>query len=92
MPEKSPYRRMVVTGVVVLAALAIFAVVARRTFLRYEFDLVTYVDDSAGIALSSPVLLNGISIGHVRRVSLSGSKDPSWTVTHRHAFQPNLPS
>lgn len=71
---------MIITGVVVLAALAIFAVIARRTFLRYEFDLVTYVDDSAGIAPSSPVLLNGIGIGHVRQVSLSGSKDPNRTV------------
>ncbi len=80
MPAKSPYRRIVITGIVVLMALAIFAVIARRTFLSYQFDLVTFVDDSAGIAPSSPVLLNGISIGHVRRVSLSGSKDPNRTV------------
>jgi len=80
MPQKSTYRRLIVTGIVVLAALAIFAVVARQTFLRYEFDLVTYVDDSAGIAPSSPVLLNGISIGHVRQISLSGSNDPRRTV------------
>jgi len=80
MPDRNTYRRMMITGFIVLGVLAIFAIVARRTFLRYEFDLVAYVDDSAGIAASSPVLLNGIAIGHVRRVTLSGSTDPRRTV------------
>jgi phospholipid/cholesterol/gamma-HCH transport system substrate-binding protein len=84
-PENTPvprsgYRRIVITSIVVLVVLVIAGIVARQTFLRYEFDLVTFVDDSAGVAPSSPVLLNGISIGHVRKISLSGSKDPKRTV------------
>jgi phospholipid/cholesterol/gamma-HCH transport system substrate-binding protein len=63
-----------------LVCLAIFAVVARRTFLRHEADVTTLIDDSAGIGPSSPVLLNGIDVGHVVRVGLSGSPDPNKTV------------
>ena len=80
MAKQNSYRRIILAGVIALGALVVFAIVARRTFLRYEFQLVTFVDDSAGITPSSPVLLHGISIGHVRRVSLSGSKDPNRTV------------
>jgi ABC-type transporter Mla subunit MlaD len=80
MPDTRTYRRIVITAVAVLVAVAIFAIIARQTFLRYEFDLVTFVGDSAGVTPSSPVLLNGIGIGHVRLVSLSGSKDPLRTV------------
>jgi phospholipid/cholesterol/gamma-HCH transport system substrate-binding protein len=71
---------MMVAGLVVAAALGVFAIVAMRTFLRHEFTLTVLVDDSAGVAASSPVLLNGIPIGHVLQVSLSGSKDPNRTV------------
>jgi len=72
--------RMAIAGAVVLSALAVFAIVARRTFLRHESDLSTLIDDSAGIAPSSPVMLNGIDVGHVVRVVLSGSPDPNKTV------------
>jgi phospholipid/cholesterol/gamma-HCH transport system substrate-binding protein len=82
-PNATPRRtwlRVVVIAAVVLSALAIFAVVARRTFLRHEFDLSTLIDDSAGIKPSSPVMLNGIDVGHVVGVVLSGSPDPNKTV------------
>jgi phospholipid/cholesterol/gamma-HCH transport system substrate-binding protein len=71
---------MIFGALIAVVALGIFAIVARRTFLRHEFLLSVFVDDSAGVAASSPVLLNGIPIGHVSRVSLSGSKDPQRTV------------
>jgi phospholipid/cholesterol/gamma-HCH transport system substrate-binding protein len=82
-PDSAPRRmwlRMAVIGAVVLSALAVIAIVARRTFLRHEFDLSTLIDDSAGIKPSSPVMLNGIDVGHVVRVVLSGSRDPDKTV------------
>jgi phospholipid/cholesterol/gamma-HCH transport system substrate-binding protein len=72
--------RMAILGAVVLSAMAVFAIVGRRTFLRHEFDLSTLIDDSAGISPSSPVMLNGIDVGHVVRVVLSGSPDPNKTV------------
>jgi len=71
---------MIVAGLVAVAAAGIFLIVARRTFLRHEFTLTVLVDDSAGVAASSPVLVNGIPVGHVVRVSLSGSKDPNRVV------------
>jgi phospholipid/cholesterol/gamma-HCH transport system substrate-binding protein len=71
---------MIVAGIVAVALVAIFVFIARRTFLGHEFFLTVFVDDSAGVAASSPVLLNGIPVGHVFRVSLSGSKDPARTV------------
>jgi phospholipid/cholesterol/gamma-HCH transport system substrate-binding protein len=80
MPRPRTYRRIIISGVVTLVVLAIAGLIARRTFLRYEFDLVTYLDNSSGISPASPVLLHGIPIGHVRIVSLSGSKDPARTV------------
>jgi len=82
-PQARPARRWLrlgVTAAVVVAAVAIFAIVARQTFLRHEFDLSTLIDDSAGIGPSSPVMLNGIDVGHVVRVTLSGSPDPEKTV------------
>jgi phospholipid/cholesterol/gamma-HCH transport system substrate-binding protein len=80
-PNPKPgYRRILIAGIVAVAVLIVAAVVARQTFLRYEFDLVMFVDDSAGVAPSSPVLLNGIGVGHVRKISLSGSRDQKRTV------------
>ena len=72
--------RIAVTAAIVLIGLAIVGIIGRETFLRNQFDLTTLVDDSAGIAPSSPVLLNGIDVGHVVRVALSGSPDPDKTV------------
>ncbi len=79
-PPQRTWLRMAVAGAVVFCTLAIFAIVGRRTFLRNESDLSTLIDDSAGIAPSSPVMLNGIDVGHVVRVVLSGSQDPNKTV------------
>lgn len=88
MPDAAPQTaprsrtgfRIAISAVVVLVSLAIVGIIGRVTFLRNEFDLTTLVDDSAGIAPSSPVLLNGINVGHVVRVTLSGSPNPEKTV------------
>ena len=79
-PKSRTGLRIAIGAVVALIALAIVGIIGRLTFLRNEFDLTTLIDDSAGIAPSSPVLLNGIDVGHVVRVTLSGSPDPNKTV------------
>jgi phospholipid/cholesterol/gamma-HCH transport system substrate-binding protein len=66
------YRGLILTGLITAAGLAIFGSVARQTFLRYVFDLHTFVDDAAGITPGATVLLHGIPIGHVRTIGLSG--------------------
>lgn len=42
--------------------------------------LYTYMEDSAAINENSPVRLNGIRIGTVKKISLSGSAEPSKTI------------
>jgi len=76
----SVWPRILLRLLLAVVALAVFALIARRVFLQTEFELTTLVDDSAGLAPSSPVMLNGISSGHVVRVTLSGSPDPNKTV------------
>jgi hypothetical protein len=80
MAKQRTYRGMLVGFVVAVAVIAVAGFFAREAILAAQFDLVTYVDDSVGITPSSPVLLHGIAIGHVRRLTLSGSKDPSRAV------------
>ncbi|MDE3197673.1 MAG: MCE family protein [Acidobacteriota bacterium] len=79
-PRGRAWLRIAAAAAFALTALAIVAIVGRVTFLRSEFDLSTLVDDSVGITPSSPVLLNGINVGHVVQVSLSGSTDPNKSV------------
>jgi phospholipid/cholesterol/gamma-HCH transport system substrate-binding protein len=64
----------------VIAAVLIFLLTGQSNFFTGEFDLRTYMDDSAGMAENAPVRLNGISVGHIHRVQLSGSHDPKRTV------------
>jgi phospholipid/cholesterol/gamma-HCH transport system substrate-binding protein len=79
-PRGKGWLRIAIAALVTLAGVAIFGLIARETLLRTEFDLSTLIDDSAGVAPSSPVLLDGIDVGHVVRVTLSGSADPNKTV------------
>jgi len=79
-PERSVWPRILLRLLLAVVALAVFALIARRVFLQTEFELTTLVDDSGGLASSSPVMVNGISAGHVVRVTLSGSPDPNKTV------------
>ncbi len=89
-PSGSVWPRILLRLLLTVVALAVFALVGRRLFLRTEFDITTLVDDSAGLAPSSPVMLNGISAGHVVRVALSGSPDPDKTVRITMRFPRHL--
>jgi phospholipid/cholesterol/gamma-HCH transport system substrate-binding protein len=80
VPRSRTGLRIAVCAVLTLVAVAVFAIIARMTFLRHEADITTLIDDSAGIAPSSPVTINGIDVGHVVKVELSGSPDPNKTV------------
>lgn len=68
-------------GVMALAAMAILAVLLYLlTGSESPFEshgiLYTYMSDSAALAEASPVRLNGILIGKVKKVALSGDKQP----------------
>jgi len=72
-------------GVMAIAAMTILAVLIflmtgqKALFVR-EATIYTYMDDSAALATGAPVRLNGILIGSVARVELSGSTQPNRVV------------
>lgn len=67
-------------GLMAIVALAIlgvliFLLTGTSNPLSRKVTLFTYLGDSAAITESSPVTLNGITIGKVSKITLSGSKD-----------------
>jgi phospholipid/cholesterol/gamma-HCH transport system substrate-binding protein len=71
---------VVVTVAMMVAASLIFLLTGQSNLFTGEFFLRTYMEDSAGMAENAQVRLNGISVGHIAKVSLSGSHDPKRTV------------
>src|ERR1700683_3390925 len=68
-------------GVMAAFALAIlgvlvFLLAGTNTFFKSTSDIYTYFDDSAAIAMAAQVTLNGITVGKVTHVELSGSNQP----------------
>lgn len=58
----------------------IFLLTGSKPLFRDEVNIYTYLDDSAALAVGSPVRLNGILIGEVSAVDLTGSKTPGRNV------------
>jgi phospholipid/cholesterol/gamma-HCH transport system substrate-binding protein len=54
----------------------IFLLSGSHGFFRGKVEVYTYVGDSSDLADGAPVRLNGIDIGKVKDVRLSGSSDP----------------
>ena len=69
-------------AIVALAILffLIFLLAGSTGFFRTRTNLYTYLSDSAALAPGSPVRLNGILIGKVSTVELSGQSDPKRVV------------
>jgi phospholipid/cholesterol/gamma-HCH transport system substrate-binding protein len=83
-PKKVSWAQLRV-GIVAAVAMAItgaliFLLTSQSNFLTGEFQLRTYLADSAGMAENAQVRLNGIFVGHIAKVQLSGSHDPKRTV------------
>lgn len=68
---------LLATGALVVLAVLIFALTSTHGFFKHRTDIYTYMDDSAGVAIGAPVRLNGIDIGRVAAVNLSGSDQPN---------------
>jgi phospholipid/cholesterol/gamma-HCH transport system substrate-binding protein len=78
--NKASWARMKV-GVMALAAMIILAILiflltGETTLFQSKSMLVTYMDDSAAMMEGSAVRLNGILVGKVKRISLSGLSQP----------------
>jgi len=54
----------------------IFLMSGSQGFFRSRTDVYTFMDDSAAIVDGAPVRLNGITVGKVAHVGLSGSAEP----------------
>ena len=73
------------TGILAAVAMLIlvvliFLLTGNTSLLEHEAMLRTFMADSAGMAPNAPVRLNGILVGHIKDVHLSGSQDPKRTV------------
>lgn len=86
MPEREKVRwSQLKVGVVGLTAFVIVFVLvflltsSRGIFQRNEL-LVTYMEDASGMANGTPVRLNGITIGFLDALTLTGSRDPNRAV------------
>jgi len=66
---------MAVVAVVILAVL-VFLMTGSKSLFARKAVLYTYLDDSAALTEGSPVRLNGILIGKVNVVGLSGESTP----------------
>src|SRR5579883_167772 len=71
---------IVATLAMLIGAVLIFLLTGQTHLFEGEFDLRTFMDDSAGMSDNATVRLNGIPVGHITKVSLSGSRDPKRTV------------
>ena len=68
-------------GLLTIAALTIFAIAVFLITGDYSFfegntTIYTYLSDSAALTQGAPVSLNGITVGKVRQIALSGLADP----------------
>src|SRR5258707_2470881 len=63
-----------------LMGVLIFLLTSSRGIFRAKANLRTYMDDASGIAVGTPVRLNGITVGELDKVQLTNSTDPKRTV------------
>lgn len=86
MPQQSKAKWAALkVGVLAMAAMAIvtvlvFLITGHANPFASKSNVFTYVSDSASLAEGAPVSLNGIPIGKVKSIILSGSKEPGRTV------------
>ncbi|MBZ5594444.1 MAG: MlaD family protein [Acidobacteriia bacterium] len=79
-PKKVSFAQLRVGIMAILAmlivAVLIFLLTGSKNLFRRTFQLRTFMDDSSGMADGAPVRLNGIPVGDVDQLKLSGAKDP----------------
>jgi phospholipid/cholesterol/gamma-HCH transport system substrate-binding protein len=98
-PQKVSWSKLRV-GIAALVALAIigtliFLLTTSGNIFKRKITLRMYMDDASGTSESAPVRLNGIPIGNVKRIMLSGDKNPQRAVEFilevRGEFQKDIP-
>ena len=66
---------LAVVSMTILAVL-IFLITGQTNIFESQAVIYTYLSDAAALTIGAPVNLNGIPIGKVKSITLSGSKDP----------------
>src|SRR3954451_9455971 len=86
MPEREKVRwSQLKVGVVGLTAfiivfVVVFLLTSSRGIFQSNVPLYTYMEDASGMANGTPVRLNGITIGFLDGLQLTGSRDPARAV------------
>ncbi len=68
------------SAAMLIAGVLIFLLTGNGSLFEHQALIRTFMTDSAGMAENAPVRLNGILIGHIKQVVLSGSTNPKRTV------------
>ena len=68
-------------GILALAAMAILAILiflitGKVNIFESNAVVYTYLSDAAALTIGAPVNVNGIPVGKVKEIKLSGSKNP----------------
>ncbi|HYK16821.1 MAG TPA: MlaD family protein [Bryobacteraceae bacterium] len=66
---------LAIAAMVILAVL-IFLITGKTNIFQSQTMIYTYMADAAALAPGAPVNVNGIPIGKVKRITLSGEKNP----------------
>src|SRR5437868_5312269 len=78
-----------------ILAVLIFLMTSSTGLFVKRSKVYTFLDDSAAIAVSAPVRLNGITVGKVSEISLSGSNEPNriirLTLDVDNTYLPSIP-
>ncbi|MGA2714590.1 MAG: MlaD family protein [Bryobacteraceae bacterium] len=68
------------TVALVIAGVLIWLLSSQNNIFTGNFHLRTYLEDSQGLNANDPVRVNGILVGYIGSIRLSGSRDPKRTV------------
>src|ERR1700720_3370954 len=87
---------MAVVAMTIVGAL-IFLLTGQKSIFTHSFELHTFMSDSSGMTDGAPVRVNGILVGSVDQLKLSGQKDPQriveidMTIEYRKITPNNIP-
>jgi phospholipid/cholesterol/gamma-HCH transport system substrate-binding protein len=74
------FRITAVTFVALVIMAVLFWLLTGGTLLKQKVPLYLYIDDATGLSPGSSVSVNGVDVGKVKSVALSGSRVPNRTV------------
>src|ERR1700740_3664569 len=71
------FRVSVLTTAALAILLTLFYLLTGGTLLEQKASIYLYVPDATGLDKDAPVQVNGIDVGKVAKVELSGQTDPN---------------